>query len=88
MQKCYRLDHRTQDKLDNIIRMKGLPRKCQNILQVRHFSQDPLTHSGACRSVEMRPTLGGEIVMQTHSRNFGVVCNKKRKMTVRRGCTN
>ena len=76
----HKMDDMSMDAL--LVRMKGLPRKSHSELKVEHFQQDPLANDGVLRAVEMRATTGGEVVMQWYSRRFGVICNRKRKMTV------
>jgi hypothetical protein len=62
--------------------MRSISRKHQSSLSTDHFGQDPSTNGGIVRGVEMRPTLGLEIMMMRQGRSLSHSLNLKRYMTV------
>ena len=61
-----------------------MARKYQEGLPESIFGQDPLTNSTNVRGLDMRPTLGLEVVMVRQGRTLAHAINFKRRMTVRR----
>ena len=59
-----------------------MARKYQEGLSESIFGQDPLTNSTNVRGLDMRPTLGLEVVMVRQGRTLAHAINFKRQMTV------
>jgi hypothetical protein len=74
-------DPEKEEEEEALLRMRSIPRKLTKQLLPRHFGQDPATNCVAARGVEMRPTLGLEMVMLRQSRTMSHALNLKRRMT-------
>jgi len=79
--KCYKLENPSE--AEKLSRMRGIPRKCTNLLEDRHFGQTPATNFGVVSSYALRPTLGMQMVLTAESRSLGVFYNTKRFAVVR-----
>ena len=83
-EKAYYLENRQPDgEVVTLKRLRSVARKYQEGLSRETFGQDPLTNSTNVRGLDMRPTLGLEVVMVHQGRTLAHATNFKRSMTVR-----
>jgi hypothetical protein len=73
----------TQKEIDNVTRIRGIPRKAHRHLEQCHFSQDPAVNRCVIRTTAMRPTGdGNEMIMTRESKTLSNTINAYRKMIV------
>lgn len=81
--KAYSLASRKEgQEVESLRRMRSVSRRQQKSLRDEHFGQDPKKNSGVVRGIQMRPTLGLDIIMVKQSRSLSHAFNLKRAMTV------
>ena len=80
--KVYRLENKTGDSHDTVVRVRSIPRSQANELGVEHFCQDPLTNRATCRGMSMRATLAMQIVHVREGRSLPKSLNLRRKQEV------
>ena len=63
-------------------RARSIPTHLQQLLERRHYGQDPRNNRGVVRSVHMGPSLGLQVFLMYRQTSLSTPLNFKRRMTV------